>query len=302
MDRYFQVSNIPVAKKLEYVVLTLHGEAITWFEWWESQSSFHTWIRFKQDLLKRFEPGAASNPMASLLKVKQMGTVMEYRREFELAARSHRHLGGDILLCMFHEGLKPTIKSEMTVEEFENLQAMMDRAMVLEARNDAWKDEGIQPRGKRTDSNIRSGWATSRPNNGPRPNTHTLSTEANTPHHSVLPKVKSKSEYDSSLSKNPNAPKHHSHWISNEEWTERQRKGLCFQCGDKWNPSNKCKFRHQQLILLSEYEPTPVLDESDSNAKEQTVGLNTLSLHLSSLSYWGLMTHHTLKARGTING
>ncbi|XLS59131.1 hypothetical protein HN51_008886 [Arachis hypogaea] len=121
MDRYFRISEIPVGDKLEYAVLALHGEALTWFEWWESQSTFHTWIRFKQDLLKRFEPGAAANPLAPLLRVKQTGSVMAYRRDFELAARSHRQLGGDTLLCMFHEGLKSTIKSELKVEDFENL-------------------------------------------------------------------------------------------------------------------------------------------------------------------------------------
>ena len=56
---------------------------------------------------------------------------MEYRRDFELAARSHRNLGEESLLCMFHERLKSTIKSELDVAEFESLQALMDHAMVV---------------------------------------------------------------------------------------------------------------------------------------------------------------------------
>jgi len=70
IDRFFRVSKISVGEKLDYAVLGLMGEALTWFEWWEAQSTFHTWLRFKQDLLKRFELGAASNPLASLLQVK----------------------------------------------------------------------------------------------------------------------------------------------------------------------------------------------------------------------------------------
>jgi len=89
IDCYFWISGIPVGEKLEYVVLALHGKALTWFEWWESHSSFHTWIRFEQDLLKRFEPGVASNPLALLLKVKHSGSVMDYRHDFELATRFH---------------------------------------------------------------------------------------------------------------------------------------------------------------------------------------------------------------------
>jgi len=70
MDRFFRVLNIPVGEKLDYSVLRLMGETLVWFEWWEAQSTFHTWLRFKQDLLKRFEPGAASNPLVPLLQVK----------------------------------------------------------------------------------------------------------------------------------------------------------------------------------------------------------------------------------------
>jgi len=36
MDRFFRVSNIPVGEKLDYAVLGLMGEALTWFEWWEA--------------------------------------------------------------------------------------------------------------------------------------------------------------------------------------------------------------------------------------------------------------------------
>jgi len=46
---------------------------------------------------------------------------MEYWCNFELVDGSHRNLGGEILLCMFREGLIPTIKLELDVAEFESL-------------------------------------------------------------------------------------------------------------------------------------------------------------------------------------
>jgi len=67
IDCYFRISGIPVGENLEYVVLALHGKVLMWFEWRESQSSFYIWLCFKQDLLKCFELGAASNPLAPLL-------------------------------------------------------------------------------------------------------------------------------------------------------------------------------------------------------------------------------------------
>jgi len=76
MDRFFWVSNILVGEKLDYAVLGLMGEALTRFKWWEAQSTFHTWLRFKQNMLKCFEPGATSNLLVPLLQVKQTGFIM----------------------------------------------------------------------------------------------------------------------------------------------------------------------------------------------------------------------------------
>jgi len=70
MDCFFRVSDILVGEKLDYAVLGLIGEALTWFEWWKAQSAFNTWLRFKQDLLKCFELGVTSNPLMLLLQVK----------------------------------------------------------------------------------------------------------------------------------------------------------------------------------------------------------------------------------------
>jgi len=54
----------------------------------EEQTPFPTWTRFKQDILKGFQPVVAANPIRSLLEVKQHDTVMQYREEFELAPRN----------------------------------------------------------------------------------------------------------------------------------------------------------------------------------------------------------------------
>jgi len=96
-------------------------------------------------------------------------------------------------------------------------------------------------------------------------------------------------------------PKINSRWISNEEWADCQRRGLCFRCGEKWNPSHACKFRHQQLILLGESDVYPEEDKEELLEDTPDVAIHTLSLHLSSFSYWGFTTHQTLKVRGTIN-
>jgi len=37
----------------------------------------------------------------------------------------------------------------MAVDEFESLQTMMDRSMILETRNMAWQEEGTSPWGRK---------------------------------------------------------------------------------------------------------------------------------------------------------
>jgi len=71
---------------------------------------------------------------------------------------------------MSHEGLKPTIKSELDVAEFESLQALMDHAMVVEARNLAWREEGGSYWGKQHEADPKSSEGFNRGTNCVRPN------------------------------------------------------------------------------------------------------------------------------------
>jgi len=49
---------------------------------------------------------------------------------------------------------------------------------------------------------------------------------------------------------------------------------------------------------LEELEPTP----EEITEEPSTLNLKTLSLHLSSFSYWWFTSHYTFKAKGTIKG
>jgi len=60
--------------------------------------------------------------------------VMKYHSDFELTATSLKHVSDNMLLCIFHKRLKTTIQSEISVDEFENLRAMMNKAMCYENR------------------------------------------------------------------------------------------------------------------------------------------------------------------------
>jgi len=201
--------------------------------------------------------------------VKSLGTIVVGEADrlhhgvsvwFELAARSHRNLGGETLLCMFHEGLKPTIKSKLDVAEFESLQALMDRAMIIEARNLAWWEEGGSQWGKQHEADPKSSEGFNRGTNWARHNNFHSYFECSPP---PEPKDENQVTHTTQFPAFSSwDPKHNSSWISNEEWLEHQHKGLCYKCGMKWNPSHTCWHRHQHLVLVDadkeeELEPSP---------------------------------------------
>ncbi|RYR47912.1 hypothetical protein Ahy_A07g033898 [Arachis hypogaea] len=152
-----------------------------------------------EDLLKRFQPGAALNLMAPLLEVKQVEDVAQYRREFEATAQTQKNLGTEALMCIFANGLKKEIQVELEVARFDYLPALMDRATAIEWRNQAWKETRVDPNGRRVEGLTKGSGSGGSGSVGAR----------------------------FGFFKNSSPAKYNSHDSRGEEWAERQRKGLC---------------------------------------------------------------------------
>ena len=135
VERYFCIQGVDDDDKLEVVLVALEGEALVWFQWWEDQVPCPTWREFEEDLVKRFQPGVARNPMEPILSVRQTGSVHQYRKEFELVAGARRDLNAEVVMGIFLHGLKEEIRAELKVNQFRSLNALMDRALELEERN-----------------------------------------------------------------------------------------------------------------------------------------------------------------------
>jgi len=46
-ERYFRLRAVRGEDKLEAVMVTVDGEALGWFQWWESWNPNHSWDGFK---------------------------------------------------------------------------------------------------------------------------------------------------------------------------------------------------------------------------------------------------------------
>ncbi|GAU29071.1 hypothetical protein TSUD_278270 [Trifolium subterraneum] len=155
IERYFRLNEVRVHEKLDAAVIALEDKALNWFMWWEEQTASRTWDEFKLSLIRRFQPGILQNPLGPLLNLKQKGTVMEFREQFETLVAPIRREERVMLDSIFLNGLKEEIQAELKLYDCRDLAETMDRALLLEEKNDAlmkrgaggkekgeWKDRG----------------------------------------------------------------------------------------------------------------------------------------------------------------
>ncbi|KAL9663697.1 hypothetical protein QQ045_019088 [Rhodiola kirilowii] len=73
-------------EKIQASMVAMEGKALSWYRWWEFCSKNPTWDDFKTALIKTFQPIMHQSPYELLLSLKQIGSVEEYREQFELYA------------------------------------------------------------------------------------------------------------------------------------------------------------------------------------------------------------------------
>ncbi|KAJ1416998.1 Retrotransposon gag domain [Sesbania bispinosa] len=118
VECYFKLNSVLEDEKLDAVLVALEGQALNWYQWWEEQAVVRSWEDFKTAALRRFQPGLAQNPFEPLLSIKQTGTVMEYRGQFEMVSAPLRGADRIMLKGIFLNGLKEEIRAELKLGGF----------------------------------------------------------------------------------------------------------------------------------------------------------------------------------------
>ncbi|XP_061347982.1 uncharacterized protein LOC133293431 [Gastrolobium bilobum] len=94
--------------------------------------------------------------------------------------------------------------------------------------------------------------------------------------------------------------------LSPAEVRDRQAKGLCFTCNERWNPTHRCPFKQLQVMIVEdenddegrEVEAEVIGHEGEGLPKEDDATV----MHLSMQCLLGLASNQTLKAWGEIQG
>jgi hypothetical protein len=88
----------------------MEGKALVWFQELRNSNNLITWNEFLKAIQTRFGRSLYDDPMESLVSLKQIGTVEEYKSQFELLANRVVGLLENLKLSCFIGGLSEEIR------------------------------------------------------------------------------------------------------------------------------------------------------------------------------------------------
>ncbi|KAJ1404447.1 Retrotransposon gag domain [Sesbania bispinosa] len=218
----------------------MEGRALTWFQWWEFCTVNHTWEDFRTAVIRRFRPSMAQNPYELLLSLKQMTSVEEYREKFELYVGPLKGTDPEYLKGIFLNGLKEAVRAELKLHRLGSLPKMMDYAQRIDEKNRVLNNGSSW--------NSRGGSASRN-----YPSSRTVTWEAGARNQAQADSVGAISTAESNNVKmtGPFRGKGFKK-LTDAEFQEKSRKGLCFRCDEKFGPRHVCKNKQLQVLILEE--------------------------------------------------
>jgi len=101
------------------------------------------WEEFKGALIRRFPPGLVQNPFGPLLSIKQTSSVMKYRERFERESSLLKKEERIMFKGIFLNGLNEEIQAELKLYATRSLEELMDKALLLEEKNNVLRKVGL---------------------------------------------------------------------------------------------------------------------------------------------------------------
>lgn len=135
-EAYFQLYQIPESFKVMSASLHLHGNAAHWYQAYKLSDYCSSWSQFASAILQEFDLNMHRDCMRDLLVLKQMGTVQEYRNNFnQLVYQVWLYEGAvseTLLVTQFILGLKEEIRSAVEIQLPLTVNTAAEYALVQE--------------------------------------------------------------------------------------------------------------------------------------------------------------------------
>jgi hypothetical protein len=88
----------------------MEGKASTWFQELKSSGSLSSWEEFFRAIKIRFGKGSYDDPMENITNLKQVGSLEDYKTQFDTLATKVHALPDFHKLSMFLGGLRDEIR------------------------------------------------------------------------------------------------------------------------------------------------------------------------------------------------
>ncbi|XP_026419874.1 uncharacterized protein LOC113315839 [Papaver somniferum] len=138
IEKIFTLLGVNDEDKLDLVVYKLEGEATRWWDLTRRSRNdgLFTWMEFRLSFLNKYFPQTARNQrmIEFMLLTQRNMTVAQYQAKFEELSRFAPHLveNEELKAFKFQEGLKPSIKSRLSVLKITSYIEIVERAMIAE--------------------------------------------------------------------------------------------------------------------------------------------------------------------------
>ncbi|XP_042965413.1 uncharacterized protein LOC122299304 [Carya illinoinensis] len=270
--QYFDFYQTPPAQRLLMASHNMTGEALVWYQDGVESGQFTSWETFVRSLLMRFGPTAYDDPMEALTRLKQTSSVAAYKSQFEALSNRLRGLSEHHKLSCFMSGLRDEIRLPIRMLNPINMGAAFGLAKIQEEYLSAARNTP------------RSGFA-------------------------QTGSFQSFGQPVDTTSRNSRyiTPKRR---IQSAAMDEKRRKGLCYHCDEKWNPTHVCKAPRVYVMQAEEggqvdgtgVEEEQALGVTELGGTSATVPLETVEkepeISLNAIS--GTPGNNTMRLLGRI--
>ncbi|CAA0822095.1 Unknown protein, partial [Striga hermonthica] len=86
--QFFEINDVPRYERVQIAAYHLDGEANVWWQWvmHKNHGEYMRWRDFKKELITRFGSSDYHDYNEALSRIKQVGSLREYQKEFERIA------------------------------------------------------------------------------------------------------------------------------------------------------------------------------------------------------------------------
>uniref|UniRef100_A0A2N9HKA3 RNA-directed DNA polymerase n=1 Tax=Fagus sylvatica TaxID=28930 RepID=A0A2N9HKA3_FAGSY len=268
--QYFHYYQVQDAEKVMHASYHLDDDALIWFQ--DSEHVITCWDEFVRTILLRFGPASYDDPMESLTKLRHTTSVIAYKGQFESISNRIRNLSDMHKLSCFMSGLKDEIRLAVKMQGPRNLSEAYALAKIQEEYLITCKrSQRSQYEGNR------SNWS----------------------QQNLIPgnaRVESKGIESRQLNPKPPLPVQK---LTPVQMSERRKKGLCYNCDEKWSTNHKC--RTMKLYIMEEVD----LDEDLEQVIEEESELTEESEESAEITLCALLgstSPSTMRVVACING